>query len=61
MRPDLLTPPSRKADEPTRIAPDPVVLNPLGGENLYVDQEAFEDYVASLKSFWLEFATALPV
>ncbi len=61
LRPDLLSPPSLRASAPTRIAPDPVVLNPLGGENLYIDQQDFEDYVANLKSFWLDLAAALPV
>ncbi len=59
LRPDLLTPSLSGA--PARLAPVPVVLNPLGGENLYVSLSDFEDYVTSLKSFWLELATALPV
>ena len=60
-RPDLLSHPSRRVDGLPWPDPDRVVLNPLGGENLYVDRRDFEEYVASLKSFWSNLATALPV
>jgi len=58
LRPELLTPSLSGA--PARLAPVPVVLNPLGGESLYVTLQDFEEYVTSLKSFWLDLATALP-
>ena len=61
LRPLLVTHPSWRASAPTRIAPDLVVLSPLGGENLYVNREDFEDYVANLKSFWLDLVAILPV
>ena len=60
-RPDLLSHPSRRVDGPPWPDPDRVVFNPLGGENLYVDRRDFEEYVASLKSFWRNLATAMPV
>jgi hypothetical protein len=52
LRPNLLT--------PARCIPGPIVLNPLGGEDLYADRKDFEEYAAGLRSFWLELATVLP-
>ena len=60
-RPDLLTHPSRRGEGLSCPDPEPVVFNPLGGENLYVDKRDFDEYVASLKSFWSNLATAMPV
>lgn len=60
-RTDLLSDPSRRKERLPWPDPDPVVLNPLGGENLYVSLLDFEEYVTSLKSFWSDLATALPV
>ena len=61
LRPDLLTPPYRATDGLPWPDPDPVVLNPLGGVNLYVSLKEFEEYVASAKSFWSDLAAALPI
>ena len=61
LRPDLLSHPSRRADGLPWPDPDPVVLNPLGGENLYVNLRDFEEYVTSVKSFWSDLASALPI
>ncbi len=60
-RPDLLTPPYRATHGLPWPDPDPVVLNPLGGENLYVTLQDFEEYLASVKSFWSDLAAVLPV
>ena len=61
LRADLLSNPSRRADGLPWPDPDPVVLNPLGGENLYINLRDFEEYVRSVKSFWSDLASALPV
>ena len=61
LRADLLSNPSRRAGGIPWPDPDPVVLNPLGGQNLYINLRDFEEYVTSVKSFWSDLASALPI
>lgn len=60
LRPEVLTRPSWRFTAPGQPDPDRVVLNALGGENLYVTLSDFEEYVASVKSFWADLADRLP-
>jgi hypothetical protein len=59
LRPDLLTRPSWEGNVTAWASPDPVVLNPLGGEHLYLSLQDFKEYVSSLTSFWCEFMAAV--
>ena len=58
LRPDLFCHPDARDLGPTYL-PGVKVFQPLGGEAIYVTDEAFDGYVAAAKEFWNELAAVL--
>lgn len=59
LRPDLFCHPDAGELGAPIDLPRLKVFQPLGGENIYVTDKAFDEYVAAVKGFWGELAEAL--
>lgn len=58
LRPDFFCHPDARELGPPYL-PGLKVFQPLGGENIYVTDEAFDEYITAVKGFWDELAEAL--